>query len=72
VLRGCTETDVNVRIAGRIVDIRTEDSRITGIVVVAANEESFDFRRSNLIMWSFSYLGFTSMTVIFCIFRVSA
>ena len=57
-LRGCAKTDIRVRIARRIVDIRIEDSRFAGIVVVAANEESFDYRRSNLIMWSFFFFGF--------------
>jgi hypothetical protein len=37
VLRGCTETDVHVRIGRRIVDIRIEDPCFIGIVIVAAH-----------------------------------
>jgi hypothetical protein len=37
VLRGCTETDVHVRIVRRIVDIRIEDPCFIGIVIVATH-----------------------------------
>jgi len=53
VLRGRAEADIHISRVGRIVDIRIEDSRFTGIVVIAADEESFDLFHSNLIMWFF-------------------
>jgi hypothetical protein len=73
VLRGCTETDVHVRIVRRIADIRIEDSRFIGIAVIATHFESLILSKPYHVVFSYIYFACTSMTVILLtIFLLSA